>query len=193
MAEIKVLAFAGSGRRESWNRRLAEAAATLAEAKGASVTRLNLKDLDLPMMDEDYEAEHGHAEGVLKLKKLMKEHDAFLISCPEYNSSITPLLKNAIDWASRPRDDEKQLECFRGKVIGLLAASPGGLGGLRGLVAVRSIFGNIGSFVCPTQFALSQAHEAFNADGSLKDDKHRASAERVVSELLTLATGLKSR
>jgi len=193
MAQIKVLAFAGSGRGGSWNGKLVEAAAKMAEAQGASVTRLNLRDLDLPIFDEDLEAEHGHGEGVLKLKKLMKEHDAMLISCPEYNSSITPLLKNAIDWASRPREGEKPLACFKGKAVGLLAASPGALGGLRGLVAVRSIFGNIGSFVCPTQFALGSAHEAFGDDGSLKNEKQRAAVEGVVGELLGLAAGLKSR
>ncbi|MGP1347350.1 MAG: NADPH-dependent FMN reductase [Phycisphaerales bacterium] len=192
MPQPRILTFAGSGRKNSWNRALAEAAATMAEANGAKVTRLNLKELNLPIFDEDVEAEQGHSESVLKLKRLMKEHDGFLISCPEYNSSITPLLKNAIDWASRPRDDEKPLECFKGKAIGLLAASPGALGGLRGLVTVRSIFGNIGAFVCPTQFALASAHEAFNDDGTLKNDKQRAAVQGVVNELINLTNALNA-
>lgn len=192
MSQVKVLAFAGSGRRDSWNGKLIEVGAGIAESKGASVTRLNPRDLNLPLFDEDLEAEVGHSESVLTLKRLLIEHDALLISCPEYNSSITPLLKNTIDWASRPRTDEMPLACFRGKAVGLLAASPGALGGLRGLVTVRSIFSNLGCFVCPTQFALSTAHEAFNADGTLKSEKHKASVDGVVTELLRLAGSLKS-
>jgi chromate reductase len=187
---LKVLAFAGSSRRGSYNGMLVEAAALMAEARGAAVTRLNLRDLDLPIFDEDLEQEFGHPENVLTLKRLFIEHDAMLISCPEYNGMITPLLKNAIDWASRPREGEAPLACFKGKTVGLLAASPGALGGMRGLIGMRTLLCQLGCFVCPTQHALPMANQAFNTDGTLKDAKTQAAVERVVEEALRLGSAL---
>jgi NAD(P)H-dependent FMN reductase len=154
------------------------------------VTYLDFRDLSLPLFDEDLEARSGLPENVLKLKSLLKEHQGFLLSCPEYNSSITPLLKNAIDWASRPAPGEPGLVCFRDKVAALLAASPGGLGGLRGLVHVRSILGSIGTFVIPQQHALSNADEAFDATGDLKDRKQREAVLAIGAELARIVRKL---
>jgi chromate reductase, NAD(P)H dehydrogenase (quinone) len=186
----KLIAFAGSAREQSWNRKLAAAAADMAQRAGAEVTRLELADYPLPIMDEDLESSEGLPDHAKALKDLFKAHHGFLIACPEYNSSITPLLKNVIDWVSRPREGEGPLECFRGKVCGLLAASPGALGGLRGLVTVRSILGNIGVHVVPTQFALAQANEAFNADGSLADEGKAKLVRAVVGETVHAAQAL---
>ncbi len=113
-------------------------------------------------------------ENAKKLKQLFLDHDGLLISSPEYNSSITPLLKNTIDWVSRPAEGEPMLAAYRGKVAALMAASPGGLGGLRGLVHVRSILSSIGVIVLPDQIAVSRAFEAFDDDGQLKDEKQQA-------------------
>ena len=113
----------------------------------------------------------------------MKSHQGFLISCPEYNSSITGILKNTIDWASREAPGEGPLVCFRGKTAALLSASPGGLGGLRGLVHVRSILGNIGVLLLPDQVAIPKAHEAFQPDGALKDPKQQAAVEKLGASL----------
>src|SRR5690242_17574775 len=123
MAPAKILAFSGSAREGSFNQQLVRIAADAARAAGAEVTELNFRDLPLPLYNQDLEAREGLPENVLKLKQLMKAHQGFLIACPEYNSSITPLLKNAIDWASRPEpgDPPLGLVCFRGKVTGLLA------------------------------------------------------------------------
>ena len=180
----KILAFAGSTRSGSFNKKLIKAAARGAESAGAQVTLIDLRDLKLPLYDGDDEAQNGLPEGALKLKALMKAHDGFLISAPEYNSSISAVLKNAIDWASRPAPDEKTLEPFEGKVAALVSASPGALGGLRGLVTVRSILGNLSVVVLPQQFALSKAHEAFNEDGSMKDAKQQARAEGIGAGLV---------
>lgn len=186
MAQVRILAFAGSAKQESLNKKLVAAAAKAAkaaEAAGAEVTLIDLRDYPLPLMDEDLEAAEGVPEPARKLKDLMKAHDGFLLACPEYNSSITPLLKNVIDWCSRREGDEKPLACYQGKAAALLSASPGGLGGLRGLVHVRAILGSIGVLVLPQQFALSGAGTAFDGDGNLADEDARNRAEAVGAAL----------
>ena len=169
----KILAFGGSTRKDSYNHRLVQIAAAGAREAGADVTLISLRQFPMPLFDEDFESENGKPEKAKELKQLMIEHDGFLISCPEYNSSITAVLKNAIDWVSRPDEGDAPggLAAFSGKVVSLMSASPGGLGGLRGLVHVRAILGNIGCIVLPDQVAVSAAFKAFNDDGSLADEK----------------------
>ncbi len=165
----RILAFAGSARRDSYNKKLIRIAAEAAKVAGAEVTLIDLADYPLPIMDEDVE-KAGFPQNATSLKQLFLEHDGLLISCPEYNSSITPLLKNTIDWVSRPQPNEPRLAAYINKVATLMAASPGGLGGLRGLVHVRSILQNIGVIVLPDQRAVPQAHQAFDDTGNLKDE-----------------------
>jgi NAD(P)H-dependent FMN reductase len=183
----RILAFAGSAREGSLNKQLVRVAADGAREVGAHVTVIDLRDLPMPIYDGDLEQASGLPENARALKQLLKEHQGLLIACPEYNSSITPLLKNAIDWASRAEDGEAPLACFRGKVAGLLAASPGALGGLRGLVTVRSILGNIGVIVVPQQVALPKAHGAFDDEGHLKEEKRRESVLDVGRRVAALA------
>jgi hypothetical protein len=104
-----------------------------AREAGAEVSLLDLKDFPLPLFDQDLEAEQGMPEAGAKLKRLFIDHDGLLIAAPEYNSSVTAVLKNAIDWVSPPASGEPSLVAFRGKVATLMSASPGALGGLRGL------------------------------------------------------------
>src|SRR6056297_1100854 len=104
----KILAFAGSARKESWNKKLIQVATDFAQTAGADVTLIDLADYELPLFNQDLE-EKGVPENALKLKELFLSHDGLLISAPEYNSSITPLLKNTIDWVSRPSDDYENL------------------------------------------------------------------------------------
>lgn len=184
--QIKVLCFAGSLRRDSLNKKLVKIAMSGVHKAGATATFLDLSDLPLPLYDGDLEAEKGIPENALKLKELLKEHQGFLIACPEYNSSITGVLKNAIDWASRPMPGEKPLQCFSGKLAGIMAASPGALGGLRGLVTVRSILENIGMMVIPEQIAIPAAHDAFDENGKLKDEKKQAAVENIGLRLAEL-------
>ena len=182
-----LLAFAGSARKASFNKRLIKIAVRGAEAAGAKVTLIDLKDFPLPLFNQDDEEEKGYPENVGKLKALFKAHDGLLISSPEYNSSISGLLKNTIDWISRREEGEKPLEYFTGKVVSLMSASPGALGGLRGLVHVRSILGNIGVIVLPDQVAVPKADEAFDEKGNLKDARKQAAVEKLglnVSEIL---------
>ncbi|TXT25972.1 MAG: NADPH-dependent FMN reductase [Rhodocyclaceae bacterium] len=175
----KILAFAGSTRTDSFNKQLVKVAAAGARAAGAEVTALDLRDLPMPLYDGDLEANEGIPPNARTFKELMLAHQGLLISAPEYNTGISGVLKNAIDWASRSASGEAPLACFVGKVAALMSASPGGLGGLRGLVHVRSILGNIHVLVLPDQVAIPRAHEAFTPDGALKDPKQQASIEQL--------------
>ncbi len=182
-ATPKILVFAGSTRAASFNKKLAAVAAMAAEGAGANVTRLDLRDLAMPLYDGDLEAADGLPDNAQAFKDALVAHDGFLIASPEYNGLISAVLKNAIDWASRPRPDEPPLVAFRGKVAGIMAASPGGLGGLRGLVHLRQLLTNIGVLVVPDQIAIAKAGQAFAEDGALADAGQQASvaaiAERV--------------
>jgi chromate reductase, NAD(P)H dehydrogenase (quinone) len=192
MTAIKILAFAGSARKDSFNKKLVKIAAEGARATGAEVTYLDFRDLPLPLYDEDTETAFGLPDNVLKLKEFMKAHQGFIIACPEYNSSITPLLKNAIDWASRPEPGEPSLVCFKEKVAVLMSASPGGLGGLRGLVHVRSILGNIGVVVLPDQKAIGNASNSFDENGNLKDESQQTAIMQLGSKLATVTAKLNT-
>lgn len=175
MKTPRILAFGGSLRRESYNQKLAAIAAAGAREAGSEVTLISLRDYPMPVFDEDLEAESGMPESAKKLKALFAEHDGLIIASPEYNSSITAALKNAIDWVSRTTtEDEPALSALSGKTAVILSASPGGLGGIRGLVHLRSILGSIGITMLPDQMAIPKAYEAFAEDGSFRDAKQQA-------------------
>jgi len=192
MSIPKILAFAGSSRRDSFNKKLVKIAAEGARLAGAEVTYVDFKDLPMPLFDEDLEAEQGIPENVKTFKAVMKAHQGLLIACPEYNSSITPLLKNAIDWASRPEPGEPGLICFRDKVAVIMSTSPGALGGLRGLVHVRAILGNIGVLVLPNQKGIAKAHEAFDENGQLKDEQQQQEIHQLGNKLATVVAKLNN-
>lgn len=193
MNQPKIVAFAGSLRAGSFNKKLLAIAADAVRAAGAEVTSVDLRELALPLFDQDFEDASGLPEGAKRFKALLRASDGFLIASPEYNSSITAALKNAIDWASRAEsDDEPPLVAFRGKAAALMAASPGALGGLRGLVTVRSILGNIGVLVLPDQVAIPTAHEAFDEAGKLKDERKAKQVAKLAGALVALATRLRS-
>jgi chromate reductase, NAD(P)H dehydrogenase (quinone) len=188
----RILAFAGSLRRESFNKKLVPIAARAARDAGAEVTLIDLKDFPLPLFDQDLEAGEGMPENGTKLKQLFNDHDGLLVASPEYNSSVTAALKNVIDWVSRPVTDQPPGAVFRGKVAALMSASPGALGGLRGLVHLRSILGNIGVIVLPDQIAVTRAHEAFQPDGSLTDPKQQAGIEALGKTLASFLMKLRA-
>ncbi|ARV57819.1 NADPH-dependent FMN reductase [Nostocales cyanobacterium HT-58-2] len=188
----KILAFAGSTRTDSYNKKLVKIAADGAIAAGAEVTYVDLRDIPMPLFDEDLEAQEGLPPNARKLKDLMLVHQGFLIASPEYNSSIPGVLKNAIDWVSRPAPDEAPLACFVDKVAAIMSASPGGLGGLRGLVHLRAILGNIQVIVLPNQIAVPKAYEAFHSDGTLKDAKQQVAVEQLGSKLATVVAKLNA-
>ena len=187
-----ILAFAGSARAGSYNKKLVKIAAVGAEAAGAEVTYVDFRDLEMPLYDGDLETRDGMPENAKKFKDLLRSHDGLLISSPENNSSISALLKNVIDWGSRPVDGEPGLAVFNDKVAAIMAASPGALGGLRGLVHLRAILGNIRVLVIPNQKAMPKAHEAFDDNDQLKDEKTQQAVEAIGAKLATTIAKLKN-
>ncbi|MEE9354486.1 MAG: NAD(P)H-dependent oxidoreductase [Methylococcaceae bacterium] len=173
MSALSILAFSGSTRRDSFNQRLVREAAKGVETGGLTVSLISLRDYPMPLFDQDLEAELGQPESLKELKQLMLSHQGLLLACPEYNSSISGVLKNTIDWLSRKKPDEAPLVCFKGKVVSLMSASPGKLGGLRGLVHIRSILSNVGCIVLPEQIAIPDAHNVFDENGQIKDQSLR--------------------
>ncbi|HEX8373359.1 MAG TPA: NAD(P)H-dependent oxidoreductase [Chthoniobacterales bacterium] len=193
MNKPQILAFSGSSRTGSYNRHLLSNGIEAARAAGAEVTVVDLRELALPLFDQDLESTAGLPEGAKKFKSLLLAADGLLIASPEYNSSYTPLLKTAIDWASRVEtEDEPALSAFRGKVAAICSASPGFLGGLRGLVALRTLLGNIGVLLLPEQVTLSTAHEAFSETGSLKDPAKAKQMTSLAENLVRTVRRLKS-
>ena len=179
MPYMKLLVFAGSTRQHSFNRRLARVAADLARNAGADTTLLELSDFDIPMYNADLEA-RGTPADVVRLKQLLWEHPAWVICSPEYNGSYTALLKNTIDWASSPVKGDPVWQdgtrAFRGKVVGMLSASNGALGGLRSQSHLA--------------LALGQAASAFDEHGALVQDAHRQRVQGVVEQVLWAASRL---
>jgi chromate reductase len=155
---MKLLVFAGSTRQESYNRKLAKVVAQLARDTGAEVTHIELADFDVPMYNADLEAQ-GTPSAVMKLKQIAYEHPAWIICTPEYNASYPALLKNTLDWISSPvRSDPVWNDDFRatrGKVVGMLSASPGALGGLRSQSHLAPLLLNLHCWVSPRSFALN--------------------------------------
>ena len=186
----KLLAFSGSLRKASFNHKLVEHAADLARSRGATVTVVSLVDFAMPVYNQDEEDASGLPDGVLRFRELMKEADGFIIGCLEYNGSMSAALKNAIDWASRPNGDEQPLECFADKVAALVAASPGGLGGIRGLDHVREILSNIQSYIVPGMVSVGSVHEAFGDDGALTNDRTRGMLDTLIKRTVTTCTKL---
>ena len=187
----RILAFAGSARRESLNKKLARVAAQLAREAGADVTFVDLDDYPMPVYHGDLESAQGMPENARKLRELFLAHDALLIVTPENNRSLPSLLKNTIDWLSRSIGDGKGtnsgLAPYRGKVAGLMAASPGAYGGARVIPHLRQVLSALGVTVIGAEFALVHADQAFAADGSLSDAANVKAAKAVVASLVDIA------
>ena len=188
----KILVFAGATRKESTNKKLAALAAVEIEKIGfAKATLIDLKQYPLPLYDGDLEIEQGLPENAAKLKELFKSHHGIMMCCPEYNSSITGVLKNTIDWISRSDQGGGDLIAFTGKIMAISSASPGKLGGLRGLVHVRSILSNLGTIVIPNQLAIPGSYTAFDETGKLKDEAIANQFRDVIMTLVDTARRYK--
>lgn len=189
MSVPKILVFAGSIRAGSFNARLAALAAKELALLGAEVTRISLEDYSLPIYDGDDEAKSGLPANAKSLKAMMAAHQGVFIASPEYNASVTPLLKNTIDWISRVRErGEPPLAVFKQRVFALGGASDSPYGALRSLMALRQILElGCGALVLPEQITVFHASEAFDEMDSLKDERAAATLKRVALRLIEAA------
>lgn len=184
----KILAFAGSTRKDSWNKKLLKQAAEIAHGAGAEVTVIDLADYPLPLYDGDLEAAQGTPENAKKLQKLFAEHDGFLIASPDYNGSYSGVLKNMVDWVSRKdKENDPPLEPFKGKVAAIMSASPGALGGIRGLEKLHDLLDDLRVMVIPDVVAVGGIATAFNEAGKLDNPKTAKALETAATRLVKVA------
>jgi chromate reductase, NAD(P)H dehydrogenase (quinone) len=181
----KILVFAGSIRSGAFSGRTADVAVSELAREGAEVTRISLADYPLPIMDEDLQQEKGIPENAMRLGRLFAAHDGLLICSPEYNASIPPLLKNTVDWVSRiSRDGERALKPYAGKIVALCSSSDGQYGGMRGLYHLRAVLMNVGAQIITEQCSVSHASQAFEEDGSFRDERTAKMMTRVCRSLI---------
>jgi len=178
-----LIAFAGSLRADSYNKLLVNNAADLARANGAEVTVIDLKEYPLPIFDEDLEKELDLPE-LTQLRKLFSSANGLLIASPEYNGSFSSVLKNTLDWLSRPAQDQSYSPAYGQFTVGLMATSPGGLGGIRGLSHIRELMSNLGSLVVPNQIAVGASYEAFDDKGKLANGAMSDRLEALVKQVI---------
>ena len=181
-----ILAFSGSTRKGSHNKKLVRVAAAGAADAGAQVTELDLGDYVMPLFDGDQFTDDGFPENAQAFKGLIASHDGLLISTPEYNHGISGVLKNAIDWASRMGEGEAPMAAFKGKIAGIMSAAPGIYGGVRGLIQLRMVLGGVRVLVLPDELALTRAAKAFDEDGVLNDPALEATARGIGAALTGL-------
>lgn len=184
---IRILALSGSSRRGSLNQKLLDQAALGARAAGAEVTSIRLSDFELPIYDADWEAEYGLPKGAQALIALLARHQGLLIATPEHNAGYTALLKNALDWMSRPNGFPSS------KVAALISASPGLLGGVKSQLALQIVLSKLGAHVIPESFALGAAHQFFDAEGRLQDANVERAIRAVGAALAEMVTRIGTR
>lgn len=189
----KILAFAGSLRKHSYNKRVVKIAAEGARQTGAEVTFIDLKDYPLPVYDPDDHAENGFPENALRLQKLIAQHDGLLIASPEYNGSVPGGLKNMIDWASRKSDEFETIEVFRGKTAAVMSASPGSFGGIRCLAHLRGVLTIMQVSVLPTEIAVTFVKDKFEGESEeMQDEKMKGILENLGASLAAMLEKLRA-
>jgi chromate reductase len=191
---VRLLFFAGSIRQASYNRKLAHCAHKAALAKGYTADLIELSDYAMPIYNGDAEASDGPPENALKLAELMRSYQGIFIASPEYNASVTPLLKNTLDWVSRVRDPaDSSFSVYRSRVFALGAASPGQFGGMRSLLAMRQVLAvGLGALVLGDQIAVLNAATAFDKDGSLINERSRSILDNLLTRLADTAEHFRS-
>lgn len=175
----RILAFSGSARRESLNRKLLQQVVLATRQAGGEVTLVDLNEFTLPLYHGDLEDAEGMPANATRLVELITSHQALLIASPEYNSQLTPLLKNTIDWCTRADDNP-----FTGKVAAVVSASPGAFGGIRSMTLARALLTHLGCHVIPAQCILPGADKAFDEHGAFKEPRHQKAADAVAAMLV---------
>ncbi|NMG01687.1 NADPH-dependent FMN reductase [Azoarcus taiwanensis] len=194
MKAPRIVVLAGSSRRDALSRRLAAACVAPLQAAGAEVDLLELSDYPAPLYNGDLEAESGLPEAIMQLQQILYACDGLLVVNPEYNGSITPLLKNTLDWCSRPNPADRERSggaVYAGRAAAVVGSSPGGLGGMRALFHVRDILGYLGMQVIPQQLAVGNAGSAIGDDGMLRDESQRKVLDKLATALADTARRLR--
>jgi len=185
--EPKILAFAGSLRRHSYNKRVLQIAVDGAIKAGAAVTSIDLNDFPMPIYNADDHVANGFDEHALKLQELLTQNDGLLISTPSYNGSLSAALKNAIDWTSRANDIYQKADVYPGKMAGIISASPGSLGGIRALAHLRGVLSSVKVHVLPSEAAVPYVKGKFDGDGTeMIDEKMKESLEGLGASLVEM-------
>ncbi|WP_029057819.1 NADPH-dependent FMN reductase [Stappia stellulata] len=189
MKDVRILVFSGSTRSGSFNTKLADVVARRVDAAGAQATHLSLADYPMPIYNGDMEANEGVPEAAKALKAVMQEHHGVFIASPEYNTSVSPLLKNTLDWVSRlSADGEPAAAAFKNRVFALGAASPGALGGIRGLMGLRTIMEiGYGALVIPDMATVPGAASAFDDQGGMTNERTAGLLDAMVQRLIAEA------
>lgn len=183
MVAPKILAFAGSTREGSFNKKLVRTAVRGAREAGGEVTEIDLRDLPMPLYDADLQAKDGFPANARKFKELAASHAGLLIASPEYNWGMSGVLKNALDWASRADKGEQPYASTRGRHAAIMSTAVGIYGGVRGLTQLRLVLTGLRMTVLPEQVAVTSAKDSFNADGTLKSPE-------IEAEVMALGGGL---
>jgi NAD(P)H-dependent FMN reductase len=195
MKTPRIVVMAGSSRRESLSRGVAAACAHAVKAAGAEVEHIELADYPAPLYNGDLEAEAGLPECIVRLQQRLYASDGLLVVNPEYNGSITPLLKNTLDWCSRPNPADRARSggaVYAGRAAAVVGTSPGALGGMRVLFHVRDILGYLGMQVIPQQLAVAKAGEAVGEDGRLRDAAQQEMLDKLAAALVDTARRLRA-
>jgi NAD(P)H-dependent FMN reductase len=180
----RLLVFSGSSRTESFNLKLAVQLASLAEQEDAEVSLINLSEFVFPIYNGDIEGAKGLPSAAKRLKKLLQENTGLIITCPEYNGFMTPLLVNAIDWCTRSEDASVDLSGFADKTVLIASASPGPGGGSRANTHLKTMLSGIGSIVFPQTLTVPAAYNAFDEKGDFSDDSMAKRAKRLIEKFV---------
>lgn len=190
----RILVFAGSNRTGSYNAKLAGAITKMLAAMKCDVTRITLRDYEMPLYDADLEDAKGPPEAAVKLARLFTEHDAVIVVSPEYNNSIPPLVKNTLDWVSVVKTDGKSdLAPYRNKIAAIASASPGAFGGARCLMHLRAVLVNVGCLVVSEQMSVPRAADAFEDDETLSDKRAEGLMEKLCKSVIEKSALLNRR
>jgi NAD(P)H-dependent FMN reductase len=193
MNKPRILAFAGSLRKHSFSKRVVKTALKGAEKAGAEVTYVDLRDYPMPLYNPDDHEELGFDHNALRLQQLMAQHDGFLIASPEYNGSLSAVLKNTIDWTSRKNDKYELGQVFAGKVAAIMTSSPGSLGGVRSLAHLRGVLTSLRLIVLPAEIAVPYAGNKFEGDQEeMIDERIKGNLERLGAALVETLKRMRS-
>ena len=195
MKKPRIVVMAGSRRREALSRRVAAACVRALDAAGAEVEPVELDDYPAPLYDGDLEAASGLPEAIVRLQRVLYASDGVLVVNPEYNGSLTPLLKNTLDWCSRPNPADPERsggKVYAGRAAAVVGSSPGALGGMRVLFHIRDVLGYLGMQVIPQQLAVGKVGEAVGDDDRLRDAAQQDMLDKLAAALVDTARRLRA-